>query len=276
MPTKGITNHSFEGDFDQRGIVNTNVCPTYVANLNKINNEARVTSHSNRINQVDGVDQKPHETGKNPENRKEWSHQCEFILSTVGYAVGLGNVWRFPYLAYRYGGGSFLIPYSIMLFLAGIPLFFMELSLGQYSRQGPIRAFGRIAPIFKGLGLAMLGATFFVGIYYNVIIAWTLFYLFKGFTSDLPWATCGEYSSKHCDNNFTSSDVTGDDFTVGPAEDFFLHQMLGLDKAMHNWDNFGTLRWQMALCLLGAWMIVYLCLIKGIQTLGKVANLFAC
>ena len=139
-----------------------------------------------------------------------------------------------------------------MLFLAGLPLFYMELVLGQYSRQGPIRVFGRIAPILKGLGLAMLGAAFFVGIYYNVIIGWTLFYLFKGFTSDLPWVACGEYSSNHCKDNLTHPDVAGDNYTVGPSEDFFLHQMLGLDKEIHDWDNYGTVRWQMVLCLLGA------------------------
>ena len=203
------------------------------------------------------------------EEREEWSNQCEFILSTVGYAVGLGNVWRFPYLAYKNGGGSFLIPYVIMLFFAGLPLFFMELVLGQYSRQGPTKVFGRIAPVFKGLGLAMLGATFFVGIYYNVIIGWTLFYMFKGFTSDLPWVECSNYSSIHCFDNSTNA-APDDIYAVGPPEDFFLHQMLGLDKSVHNWDNVGELRWQMALCLLGAWIIVCLCLIKGVQSSGKV------
>merc|ERR1711902_376030 len=91
--------------------------------------------------------------------RGRWSNQFEFILSTGGYAVGLGNVWRFPYLAYQNGGGSFLLPYAIMLFFAGLPLFFMELALGQYTGQGPTRVFGRLAPAFKGLGYAMIAAT---------------------------------------------------------------------------------------------------------------------
>ena len=210
------------------------------------------------------------------EEREEWSNQFEFILSTVGYAVGLGNVWRFPYLAYTNGGGSFLVPYVIMLFIAGLPLFFMELVLGQYSRQGPTKVFGRIAPIFKGLGLAMLGATFFVGIYYNIIIGWTLFYMFKGFTSELPWVTCTNLSSIHCFDNTTTilETSSNDPFAVGPSEDYFLHQMLGLDKSIHNWDNVGELRWQMVLCLLGAWTIVCLCLIKGVQSSGKVLFIY--
>ena len=208
--------------------------------------------------------------------REEWSNQFEFILSTVGYAVGLGNVWRFPYLAYKNGGGSFLVPYVIMLFVCGLPLFFMELVLGQYSRQGPTKVFGRIAPIFKGLGLAMLGATFFVGIYYNVIIAWTLFYMFKGMTSELPWVSCTNLSSIHCFDNTTIIPENSpiDPFAVGPSEDYFLHQLLGLDKGVHNWDNVGELRWQMVLCLLGAWTIVCLCLIKGVQSSGKVLFIY--
>ncbi len=125
-----------------------------------------------------------------PEERGTWGNQCDFFLSALGYAVGLGNVWRFPYVAYENGGGSFLIPYTIMLLICGLPMFFMELVLGQYSGCGPTRLFGRMAPVFKGLGFAMIGVTFYVAIYYNMIIAWTLFYMFAGFRSVLPWSAC--------------------------------------------------------------------------------------
>ena len=78
----------------------------------------------------------------------------------------------------------------IMLAIGGIPLFFMELALGQFHRKGAITCWGRVVPAFKGIGYAVVLIAFYVDFYYNVIIAWALHYFFMSFSSQLPWATC--------------------------------------------------------------------------------------
>ena len=65
--------------------------------------------------------------------RGQWNSKADYLFTCIGYAVGLGNICRFPYLTYENGGGAFVIPYMIMLLLVGIPIVFMETSLGQYS-----------------------------------------------------------------------------------------------------------------------------------------------
>ena len=82
-------------------------------------------------------------------DREKWSRGIEFVLSCIGFAVGLGNIWRFPYLCYKNGGGAFMIPYLICLVAGGIPIFFLEIAIGQYTSQGGITAWN-FCPIFKG------------------------------------------------------------------------------------------------------------------------------
>uniref|UniRef100_H2ZGX0 Transporter n=1 Tax=Ciona savignyi TaxID=51511 RepID=H2ZGX0_CIOSA len=227
------------------------------------------------------------------EKREQWGGQIEFLLSCIGYCVGLGNVWRFPYLAYENGGGAFLIPYIIMLVLCGIPLFMMELSFGQFAGLGPITAW-RSVPLFKGVGFGMVAVSFLVCIYYNVIIAWSLFYLFASFSSVLPWTQCDQWWNKasYCPpqniTNMTSSlatttpAMTTDAATtvssnitanktriVSTTEEYWNYRVLRIDQSSGIGDP-GIVLWDLVLCLLLAWIIVFACLCKGVKSTGKV------
>ncbi|XP_060774434.1 sodium- and chloride-dependent betaine transporter-like [Neoarius graeffei] len=136
--------------------------------------------------------ERAHTKGNIPE-RGQWSNKVEFLLAVAGQIVGLGNVWRFPYLYYKNGGGVFLIPYLFFLFVCGIPLFLMEISLGQYTSQGGITCWRKICPLFERLGYGTLVAVLYSSIYYILILAWAFFYLFSSFSAELPWATCNNF-----------------------------------------------------------------------------------
>ncbi|CAM4338178.1 unnamed protein product [Caretta caretta] len=194
--------------------------------------------------------------------RETWGGKYEFLLSCVGYCVGLGNVWRFPYLCYRNGGGVFLIPYFVMLLFTGLPLFLLELSLGQYGAAGPITVW-KCCPLLKGIGVGMLLVSSLVSLYYNVIIAWTFYYLGMSFQSPLPWSCDAPRNAPLCQN------ASGNSSRFSASEAFWNEQVLGVTHSSGLHDP-GPVRWPLAVCLLVAWIVIFLCMLKGIRSSGKV------
>uniref|UniRef100_A0A8C8FNL8 Transporter n=1 Tax=Oncorhynchus tshawytscha TaxID=74940 RepID=A0A8C8FNL8_ONCTS len=206
----------------------------------------------------------PIPSGDENKARGNWTNKLDFILSMVGYAVGLGNVWRFPYLAFQNGGGAFLIPYLIMLCLAGIPIFLLEVSLGQFASQGPVSVWKAI-PALQGCGIAMLIISVLIAIYYNIIMCWTLYYLFASLKGSLPWANCkNEWNTLDCkDKDMLLLGKT----TMRQNTLSCMYNVLHISKGI---EYPGDIRWPLAGCLLLAWLIVYLSLAKGIKSSGKV------
>lgn len=128
--------------------------------------------------------------------RHRWGRRIEFFLTSVGYSVGVGDLWRFPYLVMRNGGGAFLIPIVIFNILGAIPIVYLEMIMGQYSQSGAIPVWN-VCPLLKGVGYGTLVATFLFAIYYAVIICWMLYYFIHSFFNPLPWATCdNEWNTK--------------------------------------------------------------------------------
>lgn len=222
--------------------------------------------------------------------RGTWSNHLDFILSLVGNAIGIGNVWRFPYVCYKNGGGAFLIPYVLTVLCCGVPTFFLEVSMGQYFGTGGLTVW-RITPIFKGVGYGAAVMSVWLNIYYIVVLCWALFYFFQSLTSQLPWGSCNNWwntetcvspyarNSLECWDESYNSTANETFCTVGnltrvsvlnitdPVKEYWEKRALQISEGI---DHPGTVRWELALTLLLAWILCYFCIWKGVKWTGKV------
>ncbi|XP_053455664.1 sodium- and chloride-dependent transporter XTRP3 [Nycticebus coucang] len=191
--------------------------------------------------------------------RPQWANPLQFVFACISYAVGLGNVWRFPYLCQMYGGGSFLVPYLIMLIVEGMPLLYLELAVGQHMRQGSIGAWRTISPYLSGVGVASVVVSFFLCMYYNIINAWAFWYLFHSFQDPLPWSVCP------LNSNHTGYDEECE--AASSTQYFWYRKTLNISPSI---QQSGAVQWEQALCLILAWLVVYLCILRGTASTGKV------
>ncbi|XP_076862785.1 sodium-dependent neutral amino acid transporter B(0)AT1-like [Brachyhypopomus gauderio] len=190
--------------------------------------------------------------------RPQWDNKAQYMLTCVGFCVGLGNVWRFPYLCQSHGGGAFMIPFLLLLVLEGIPLLHLELAIGQRLRKGTIGVWRSISPYLTGVGIASMVCSFTVGVYYNTIIAWVMWYFFNSFQDPLPWSQCPV--------NENRTGLVSECARSSPVDYFWYRQTLNTSTKI---EDSGGLQWWMLLCLLTAWMVLWVCCIRGIETTGK-------
>ncbi len=161
------------------------------------------------------------------EQRALWGSKIGFLLAAVGSAVGLGNIWRFGYMAYENGGGAFLVPYSVALVLAGIPLMVLEYALGHMEKGSAPLAFTRVSSKWESVGWWMPTIAFFgINLFYAVVIGWCMNYFVFAFTQ--AWGA-----------------DTGA---------FFMHQFLQIsDDVFH----FGGIRWPILAGTLFTWLVCW-------------------
>jgi NSS family neurotransmitter:Na+ symporter len=186
------------------------------------------------------------------EQRESWGTRGGFILAAIGSAVGLGNLWGFPYKLYSYGGGAFLIPYVIALFVVGIPIMILEFSIGHYTQRAAPDAFKRGHKRFEMVGWWGIILAFVIITYYPVILAYCfsfLWYSIVGIFSggELPWAGQG---------------IEG----VENAGRFFNDTYLGKIPG----PNLGAIRWNIVWPLIITWAAMYFCIFKGVRLVGKI------
>ncbi|OYD07246.1 sodium-dependent transporter [Paludifilum halophilum] len=176
-------------------------------------------------------------------SKEQWGSRAGFIVAAVGSAVGLGNIWRYPYVAYENGGGAFLLPYFIALLTAGIPILLLEYALGHKYRGSAPLSYRRMSKKWEWVGWWQAIVSFVIVSYYMVIIAWSLSYTY--FSLGAQWG--------------------------GNTEAFFYESYLGTSDRF--W-NFGGLQWKVLLPLALVWIFVYAILRrgakKGIEAISKV------
>ena len=116
------------------------------------------------------------------ENRPQWGTRAGFVLAAIGSAVGLGNIWRFPGVAYENGGGAFFLPYLFALLTAGIPLLIMEFTIGHKYRGSSPLSLARMSKKIEWIGWWQIAISFVISTYYVVIVAWALSYAYFSIT----------------------------------------------------------------------------------------------
>ncbi|XP_019206363.1 sodium-dependent neutral amino acid transporter B(0)AT1 [Oreochromis niloticus] len=191
-------------------------------------------------------------------DRPKWDNKVQYILTCVGFCIGIGNVWRFPYLCQTHGGGAFLIPYIILLVLEGLPLLLLEFGIGQRLRKGSVGVWRAINPYLTGVGIASMLVSLLIGLYYNTLIAWIMWYLFNSFQGPLPWTQCPLNDNR---TGFIS------ECQRSSTVDYYFYRVT-LNASASIADS-GGLQWPIVICLLAAWTVVCICYIRGISTSGK-------
>ncbi|XP_021954032.1 sodium-dependent serotonin transporter isoform X2 [Folsomia candida] len=156
-----------------------------------------------------------------------------------------------------------------MLVFGGLPLFYMELALGQYYRSGCISVWRHICPALKGLGYAICIIDLYVGMHYNTIIGWAVYYLVESFQPILPWLSCdNEWNTDNCTLIKDIANLTDSEGATSPAREFYERKVLEMHLS-DGVDNLGTMRWPLVLSVLVVFVLVYFSLWKGVRSTGK-------
>ncbi|CAF0768919.1 unnamed protein product [Brachionus calyciflorus] len=201
------------------------------------------------------------------EQRAQWDSFMEYFLSIIGFVIDLGNVWRFPTVCYQNGGGAFLIPFLVCLFVIGMPCMYLELAAGQYFQQGNISIWTKINPYMKGIGFAVVIVNILMLSYYNTLQAYALYYLAFSFQSPLPWSDCNRsWNTNSCHLRVNDTNTSYD--INSPASEFFTHKLLGSYKSS-GFNDLKSIKPDILLALILVFILTTSCLIGGIKTSGK-------
>lgn len=235
--------------------------------VNGFSNHIVISTTTNSSSNNNNPDDPP------PTVREKWGKNIEFLLSCVALSVGFGNVWRFPYTAFNNGGGAFVIPYLIVLFIIGRPVYYLEMVLGQFSNRGCVKVYD-MAPLMRGIGVGQTVAIFTVITYYAAVLAITFRYLVVSFSPELPWSTCDPSWLDCVNSSFIGTIPMGNGTKVKSSAELYFQKTV-LHKAASLDNGIGMPDWRLVLCLVVAWICITAILIRGIKSSGKFSYFLA-
>ena len=176
--------------------------------------------------------------------RDKWSSRSTFILAAIGSAVGLGNAWRFPGLASKYGGGAFLFVYLLAMLVIGIPLLMLEIAVARRTKQGAPGSMRALNKKAESVGWIAVSNGIGISIYYAAVFAWVIMMFFMSF----------KFMNMTDDTEAASSLWANTIKTTGTT------------------SGFTTIAWPVLICLVIAWALCYFCIRNGTTTVGKVVK----
>ncbi|XP_033752338.1 sodium- and chloride-dependent GABA transporter 3-like [Pecten maximus] len=216
-------------------------------------------------------------------NQGMWANKMEYIMSLAGYTTGSSDFWRFPYLIWRHGGGTFILAYVICAIVIAVPLYYLEIAVSQFSGRGMFDVWD-ISPIMKGLGIGMFIINFEYLMISPTFRLWIMEYIGYSFMSPLPWKRCDNpWNTPACVDNYITQSVMNTTlnitevsaYNVSPQvptpqvlaeEEFFLHKILQLSGSVY---DLRTLRWDLCICLLVFSTACATCVVKSVESIGK-------
>ncbi|XP_053067129.1 orphan sodium- and chloride-dependent neurotransmitter transporter NTT5-like isoform X4 [Acinonyx jubatus] len=181
--------------------------------------------------------------------------RTEDILMQVAFSIGLGSIWRFPYLCQRNGGGSFILMYFFMLLSFGIPLLYMEMIVGHWLRVDNIRVWKQLVPWLGGIGYASILVCILMSLYNSVIITWSLSYLANSFDNSLPWNQCPLVKT---------TNVTDLSCLRTVSHQYFWYHTT-LSASGHIEEGVDALVLHLTLGIFAAWFLLFLTMITGLK-----------
>lgn len=189
--------------------------------------------------------------------QREQVGTMEYTLGLLGYAIGIGNIWRFPYLVGKYGGGAFIFAYLVCLFLVAMPMYQMEMVLGHHTRGSTVKCFATIRPRWRSIGYAQALMLFYALAYYNVLVSYATIYMMGSLQSPLPWTEAAIDMTLAAQHNQSASEY------------FWAHVVLNKFDSLEG-QGLGPVQPKIAAALLGVWTLVFLSLVFGKAVLAKV------